>query len=66
MMRPGDIWGVCPKRYVGWSQQDGNVVGAWCYICSKDGKPCNPEYCLGPDEDVDDEAKGETHEQEVR
>ena len=62
MMRPGDIWGSCPKRYVGWSQQDGNVVGAWCYICSKNGRPCNPEYCLGPDEDREavNEAKGET------
>ena len=67
MMRPGDIWGACPKRYVGWAM-DGNRVGAWGYICSKTQSYCDPRYCLGPDEDREtvNEAKGEMHEQEVR
>ncbi len=60
MMRPGDIWGNCPKRYVGWSQQDSRAIGAWCYICSKNGRPCEPDYCLGPDEDT--VVKGEHNE----
>ena len=21
MMKPGDIWGACPKRYVGWAME---------------------------------------------
>ena len=60
-------WGKCPKRYVGWAMND-KKVGAWSYICSKTGSYCDPDYCLGPDEDREtaNEAKGETHEQEVR
>lgn len=64
MMRPGDIWGRCPYRELLISRGRGQLKHFVCYICSKDGKPCNPEYCLGPDEDreVNNEAKGETHE----
>lgn len=60
MMRPGDIWGACPKRYVGWAM-DGDRVGAWGYICSKTQSYCDPRYCLGPDEDREEKQ----HEQET-
>lgn len=66
MMRPGDIWGACPYRELLISRGRGQLKYFVCYICAKAGTVCDPNYCLGPDEDVGDEAKGETHEQEVR
>lgn len=66
MMRPGDIWGACPYRELLISRGRGQLKHFVRYICTKAGTVCDPRYCLGPDEDVDDEAKGETHEQEVR
>ena len=56
MMRPGDIWGACPYRELLISRGRGH------YICVKADTVCDPNYCLGPDEEVDDEPKGETHE----
>lgn len=49
-MKKGGNWGKCPKRYVGWAQKDG-VIGSYCYICGKNGDVCDPDYCLGPDEE---------------
>lgn len=49
-MDKGSNWGKCPKRYVGWAIK-GDKVGGWGYICSKTGSYCDPNYCLGPDED---------------
>lgn len=62
MMKPGDIWGPCPYRYVGWAL-DGQRIGGWGYVCGKTSSYCNPEYCLGPDEDID--AKGEKDGKEL-
>ena len=66
MMRPGDIWGACPYRELLISRGRGQLKHFVRYICTKAGTVCDPRYCLGPDEVEDDEAKGETHEQEVR
>lgn len=49
MNRDGN-WGKCPLRFTGWAESYGKVVG-WSYICSKTGDVCDPDYCLGPDED---------------
>lgn len=53
-------WGSCPKRYVGWAEKDDMQCG-WTYVCGKNGRPCNPDYCLGPDENE----KGDENEREV-
>lgn len=66
MMRPGDIWGACPYRELLISRGRGQLKYFVHYICTKADTVCNPNYCLGPDEEVDDESKGETHEQEAR
>ena len=61
MIRPGDFWGACPYRRLTYDTLTGNLK-AFYYRCNKMDCPCNPSYCLGPDEEVDDESKGETHE----
>lgn len=68
MMRPGDIWGGCPYRELLISRGRGQHKHFICYMCTKTDAVCNPNYCLGPDEDMEtgDDSKGETHEQEVR
>lgn len=45
-MKAADIWGACPFRRVGWAK-----YGGWSYICGKNDEVCDPNYCLGPDED---------------
>lgn len=59
-MNKGSNWGKCPKRYVGWAMNE-QKVGGWGYICSKTGSYCDPNYCLGPDEDE----KGDEDEREA-
>ena len=49
-MDKGSNWGKCPLRILGWAESRGRRVG-WCYICCKNGDVCDPDYCLGPDED---------------
>ena len=65
MMRPGDIWGRCPYRELLISRGRGQHKHFVCYICTKADTICDPNYCLGPDEEVDDDSKGEAHEQEI-
>lgn len=48
-MKLAEIWGNCPFRRSGWATSEGFCVG-WTYICGKNGGPCDPNYCLGPDE----------------
>lgn len=60
MVKKVDIWGHCPLRHVGWANF-GKKVGSWCYICGKNGSPCDPNYCLGPDE----EQKGDENERKI-
>lgn len=60
MSKKTENWGPCPLRVVGWANLEGVHMG-WCYICGKTGKPCDSDYCLGPDEDL----KGDQNEQEV-
>ena len=43
-------WGNCPLRRLGWAERGGAVIG-WTYICGKNHDVCDPDYCLGPDED---------------
>lgn len=64
MMRPGDIWGACPYRELLISRGRGHLKYFVRYICTKADTVCDPNYCLGPDEDREtaNEAKGETHE----
>lgn len=45
-MKAVDIWGACPFRRVGWAK-----YGSWSYICGKNDEVCDPNYCLGPDEE---------------
>lgn len=68
MMRPGDIWGACPYRELLIRRGRGQLKHFIRYMCTKTDAVCNPDYCLGPDEDreANNEPKGETHEQEVR
>lgn len=47
----GNSWGRCPYRYFGWIEEKG-VCGGLGYICGKRNVPCDPDYCLGPDEDL--------------
>ena len=63
MMKPGDIWGACPYRKPAYDVLEGDMKGFY-YKCEKMKCPCNPRYCLGPDEyrETVNEAKGETHE----
>lgn len=49
-MDKGSNWGKCPLRILGWAEIRGHRIG-WCYICGKNGDVCDPDYCLGPDED---------------
>ena len=48
-MKTAEYWGDCPLRRVGWAKNG----GGWSYICGKCDEICRPEYCLGPDEDVE-------------
>lgn len=43
-------WGKCPLRYLGWVD-DGVTRGGLGYVCGKNDAACDPDYCLGPDED---------------
>lgn len=49
-MGKGSNWGNCPLRILGRAEIRGHRIG-WCYICGKNGDVCDPDYCLGPDED---------------
>lgn len=60
-MNKGSNWGNCPKRYVGWAEKDG-VIGCYSYVCAKDGAVCDPDYCLGPDEDSKNDEKETEYE----
>ena len=44
-------WGKCPLRRLGWVD-DGMTRGGLGYICGKNDAACDPDYCLGPDEDL--------------
>lgn len=48
-MKTAEIWGDCPLRRVGLAKNG----GGWSYICGKCDEICRPEYCLGPDEDIE-------------
>ena len=54
-MKMVDIWGDCPHKAI---TKVGRPRG-WRYICTKTYGTCNPNYCLGPDEDK----KGESDEE---
>lgn len=49
-MEKGSNWGKCPLRRLGWAEKSGVILG-WSYICGKNHDICDPDYCLGPDED---------------
>jgi hypothetical protein len=53
-------WGKCPLRYLGWVD-DGTTRGGLGYICGKNDTSCDPDYCLGPDEDM----KGDKNEERI-
>lgn len=59
-MDKGSNWGKCPLRLLGRFKTRGQRVG-WYYICSKTGDSCDPDYCLGPDEDE----KGDEDERKI-
>ena len=44
-------WGKCPWRWFGWIEEKG-WQGGLGYICGKRNVACDPDYCLGPDEDL--------------
>ena len=46
-MKAVDIWGACPYREI---TKVGRPRG-WRYICKKTYGACDPNYCLGPDEE---------------
>lgn len=60
-MNKGSNWGDCPKRYVGWAEKGGVILG-WSYICGKNHDICDPDYCLGPDEDGKNDEKETNYE----
>lgn len=53
-------WGKCPLRRLGWVD-DGMTRGGLGYICGKNDAACDPDYCLGPDEDM----KGDKNEERI-
>lgn len=57
-MKKAEIWGDCPLRRVGWAKNG----GGWSYICGKCDEICRPEYCLGPDEDVERRKESENED----
>ena len=57
-MKAVDIWGACPYREI---TKVGRPRG-WRYICRKTYGTCDPNYCLGPDEDKLNKEKGGTNE----
>lgn len=57
-MKAVDIWGACPYREI---TKNGRPRG-WRYICGKTYGTCDPNYCLGPDEDGQIDEKGGENE----
>lgn len=57
-MKKAEYWGDCPLRRVGWAKNG----GGWSYICGKCDEICRPEYCLGPDEDVEKRKESENED----
>lgn len=64
-MKTADIWGACPYRISKYMVNGESLYGTWAgyvYFCDKIGGLCDPNYCLGPDEDKLTEEKGGTDE----
>ena len=49
-MKKADIWGQCPYRCYMVKIRHSKIK-EWCYGCNYTGGECDPNYCLGPDED---------------
>ena len=56
-MKRGGNWGDCPLRRLGWAEKGGVVIG-WSYIGGKNHDVCDPDYCLGPEEDKKGDENG--------
>lgn len=60
MFNAGEVWGGCPYKWLTYDSSKLGVI-AFYYKCEKTNNPCDPRYCLGPDEDREEKQ----HEQET-
>lgn len=60
MVKLAETWGDCTFRRLTWAKNRrnrGKGGPVFDYICEKSGGYCVPSYCLGPDEDADEQRK---------